>query len=97
MSSRMQSRTVGFERAALEAEQVVAAAHAEAEAIIAEAQRSAAEVYEAERNRSVQRLTEVRDEYEQMSSRLRALKEATADMMTNALRDHHAIRRALDE
>jgi tryptophanyl-tRNA synthetase len=45
----------------------------------------------------VQRLTEVRDEYEQMSSQLRALKEATAEMMTNALRDHQAIRRAFDE
>jgi tryptophanyl-tRNA synthetase len=95
MSSRMQSRTVGSEH--LEAKQVVAAAHAEAETIIAEARRSAAEVYEAERIRSVQRLTEVRDEYEQMSSQLRALKEATAEMMTNALRDHQAIRQAFDE
>lgn len=97
MSSRMQSRSVDFEHATLEAKRVVAAAHAEAEKIIDEARRNAAGVYEAERSRSVQRLTEVRDEYEQMSSRLRALKEATADMMTDALRDHQAIRQALDE
>jgi uncharacterized protein YukE len=97
MPSRVHSQAVDFEEAALEARRIIASAHEEAERIVAEARRSAAEVYEAERNRSVQRLTEVRDEYEMLSSRLRALKEATADMMTTALRDHRAIRRVFDE
>ena len=97
MASSVQSRSVDFEHAALEGRRIVAAAHEEAQEIVAEARRSAAEVYEAERNRSVKRLAEVRDEYELMAGRLRDLKESTADMMTTALRDHRAIRRLFDE
>lgn len=97
MSSQVQSHAVDAGDAAQEAKQIIAAAHAEADEIIAAARRSATEVYEAERGRSVQRLAEVRDEYERLSSRLRALKEATGEMMTNALRDHEAIRRLFDD
>jgi len=97
MASSVQSRSLDFEDAAVEARRIVAAAHDEADQIVAEAQKSAAEVYEAERNRSVQRLAEVRDEYELLAGRLRDLKESTADMLTNALRDHRSIRRLFDE
>lgn len=97
MSSPVQSQRIDAAEASAEAQRILAAAQAEAEQIIAEARRSAAEVYEAERTRSVHRLAEVRDEYERLSSRLRALKEATDDMVTNALRDHEAIRRVFND
>lgn len=83
--------------AAAESEQVLAAAHAEAETMLAEASAQASEVYEAERRRSIERLAKSRDEYENLARRLRSLKEATGDMLTNALRDHEAIRVVLDE
>ncbi len=97
MPSRVQGRSVDFEEAAIEARRIVAIAEDEAERILNDARSRATEVYEAERNRSVQRLVEVRDEYELLSSRLRALKEAIDDVMTAALRDHRPIRRVLDD
>lgn len=96
LSSPVPSETLGAEDARIEAHRIIAVAQAEANKIIGDAEQRASEVYEAERNRSVRRLTEVRDEYELLSSRLRALKEATEDMMTNALRDHDAIRRLFE-
>ena len=83
--------------ATAEAERVLATAHAEAEGILADATKQASEVYETERQRSIERLAKSRDEYEDLSRRLRSLKEATGDMLTNALRDHEAIRVVLDE
>jgi DivIVA domain-containing protein len=80
-----------------EAERVLEAAQSEAEAVLAEATEQASEVYEAERQRSIERLAKSRDEYEDLARRLRSLKEATGDMLTNALRDHEAIRVVLDE
>ncbi len=97
LSSPVPGETLGAESAKIEARRIIAIAKAEADKIIGDAEQRASQVYEAERNRSVQRLTEVRDEFELLSSRLRALKEATDDMMTNALRDHDAIRRVFDE
>jgi cell division septum initiation protein DivIVA len=97
LSSPVPGETLGAEGATIEARRIIATAQAEADKITSEAEQRASEVYETERNRSVQRLTEVRDEFELLSSRLRALKEATDDMMTNALRDHDAIRRVFDE
>jgi cell division septum initiation protein DivIVA len=89
MPSRV--HTLDTEKATAEAGRIIAAAQAEADRIIADARQRAA-VYESERDRSVQRLAAARDEYERLSSQLRALKEATEDMMTTALRDHQAIR-----
>ncbi|GMQ84655.1 MAG: hypothetical protein BMS9Abin07_0219 [Acidimicrobiia bacterium] len=97
LSSPAPGETLGTKDARNEARRIVAVAEAEADRIVSEAEQRASQVYEAERNRSVRRLTEVRDEFELLSSRLRALKEATDDMMTNALRDHDAIRRLFDE
>ncbi len=97
LSSPVPSETLGAEGATIEARRIIAIAQAEADKIIGDAEQRASQVYEAERNRSVRRLTEVRDEFELLSSRLRALKEATDDMMTNALRDHDAIRRLFDQ
>jgi len=83
--------------AASESELLVETARTEAEAILAEATGQASEVYETERKRSIERLAKSRDEYEELARSLRALKEATGDMLTNALRDHEAIRVVLDE
>lgn len=83
--------------AASESDRVLAAAQIEAEATLAEATTQASEVYETERRRSIERLAKSRDEYEELARRLRSLKEATGDMLTNALRDHEAIRVVLDE
>jgi DivIVA domain-containing protein len=82
---------------ASESEQVLENARTEAEATLAEATEQASEVYETERRRSIERLAKSRDEYEDLARRLRSLKEATGDMLTNALRDHEAIRVVLDE
>jgi DivIVA domain-containing protein len=83
--------------ATTESELVLATAQTEAEAILAEATEQASEVYKTERRRSIERLAKSRDEYEDLARRLRSLKEATGDMLTNALRDHEAIRVVLDE
>ncbi len=83
--------------ATLESERVLATARSEAEAALSEAAEQASKVYEAERQRSIERLAKSRDEYEDLARRLRSLKEATGDMLTNALRDHEAIRVVLDE
>ncbi|MEA3501415.1 MAG: DivIVA domain-containing protein [Actinomycetota bacterium] len=83
--------------AASESDRVVATAQTEAEATLAEASAQASEVYETERRRSIDRLAKSRDEYEDLARRLRSLKEATGDMLTNALRDHEPIRVVLDE
>lgn len=83
--------------AAGEAEEALKEAGTEAESILADATDRATEVYETERRRSIERLAKSRDEYEELARRLRALKEATGDMLTNALRDHEAIRVVLDE
>lgn len=80
-----------------ESERFVATAQTEAEAKLAEATKQASEVYETERRRSIDRLAKSRDEYEDLARRLRSLKEATGDMLTNAVRDHEAIRVVLDE
>jgi DivIVA domain-containing protein len=80
-----------------EAERLVSAARSEAESILAEATRRASEEYETERRRAIERFAQSRDEYEDLARRLRALKEATGDMLTNALRDYEAIRVVLDE
>jgi DivIVA domain-containing protein len=80
-----------------EADRLVSAARSEAESILAEATRRASEVYEAERSRAIERFAQSRDEYEDLARRLRSLKEATGDMLTNALRDYEAIRVVLDE
>lgn len=80
-----------------ESERVLATARSEAEAVLSEATEQASKVYEAERQRSIERLAKSRDEYEDLARRLRSLKEATGDMLTNALRDHEAIRVVLDE
>jgi F0F1-type ATP synthase membrane subunit b/b' len=97
MSTPVDGRTLTFEEATLEARRIVTDATDEAELIVAQAQQRATAVYEAERNRAVKRLAEVRDEYELLSSRLRALKEAIDRTMTGALRDHRAIRRVFDQ
>ena len=83
--------------AAAESARLVDAARDESDAILAEATRRASEVYEAERRRAIERFAQSRDEYEDLARRLRALKEATGDMLTNALRDYEAIRVVLDE
>jgi DivIVA domain-containing protein len=80
-----------------ESERVLATARSEADAVLSEAAEKASKVYEAERQRSIERLAKSRDEYEDLARRLRSLKEATGDMLTNALRDHEAIRVVLDE
>jgi DivIVA domain-containing protein len=80
-----------------ESERLLATAQTEAEAKLAEATEQASEVYETERRRSIDRLAKSRDEYEDLARRLRSLKEATGDMLTNAVRDHEAIRVVLDE
>jgi len=80
-----------------EAERLVSAARSEAESILAEATLRASEEYEAERRRAIERFAQSRDEYEDLARRLRSLKEATGDMLTNALRDYEAIRVVLDE
>ncbi len=80
-----------------ESDQVLETARSEAEATLADASEQASEVYETERRRSIERLAKSRDEYEDLARRLRSLKEATGDMLTNALRDHEAIRVVLDE
>lgn len=80
-----------------ESERFLATAQTEAEAKLAEATKQASEVYETERRRSIDRLAKSRDEYEDLARRLRSLKEATGDMLTNAVRDHEAIRVVLDE
>lgn len=96
-STRLDGRTISFEEATLEARRIVNEANEEAERIVAEARTRATAVYEAERDRAVKRLAEVRDEYELLSGRLRALKEAVDSTMTAALRDHRAIRRVFEE
>jgi DivIVA domain-containing protein len=83
--------------AASESERFLTTAQTEAEAKLAEATEQASEVYETERRRSIDRLAKSRDEYEDLARRLRSLKEATGDMLTNAVRDHEAIRVVLDE
>ncbi len=83
--------------AASESDRILATAQTEAEATLAEATAQAAEVYETERRRSIERLAKSRDEYEDLARRLRSLKEAMGDMLTNAARDHEAIRVVLDE
>ena len=83
--------------AAAESARLVDAARDESDAILAEATRRASEVYEAERRRAIERFAQSRDEYEDLARRLRSLKEATGDMLTNALRDYEAIRVVLDE
>ena len=83
--------------ATAESARLVDAARDESDAILAEATRRASEVYEAERRRAIERFAQSRDEYEDLARRLRALKEATGDMLTNALRDYEAIRVVLDE
>lgn len=83
--------------ATLESERVLATAQSEAEALLGEATSQASEVYETERRRSIDRLAKSRDEYEDLARKLRDLKEATGDMLTNALRDHEAIRVVLDD
>ncbi len=83
--------------ATTESERVLEAARTEADATLAEATEQASEVYETERRRSIERLAKSRDEYEDLARRLRSLKEATGDMLTNAVRDHEAIRVVLDE
>ncbi len=80
-----------------ESVRLVDAARSEADSVLAEATRRASEVYEAERRRAIERFAQSRDEYEDLARRLRALKEATGDMLTNALRDYEAIRVVLDE
>jgi DivIVA domain-containing protein len=80
-----------------ESERLVQAARGEADGIVAEATRRASEVYETERRSAIERFAQSRDEYEDLARRLRALKEATGDMLTNALRDYEAIRVVLDE
>jgi DivIVA domain-containing protein len=80
-----------------EADRLIDAARTEAEGILAESTSRASEVYEAERRRAIERFAQSRDEYEDLARRLRALKEATGDMLTNALRDYKAIRVVLDE
>ena len=80
-----------------ESERLLATAQTEAEAKLAEATERASEVYETERRRSIDRLAKSRDEYEDLARKLRSLKEATGDMLTNAVRDHEEIRIALDE
>jgi DivIVA domain-containing protein len=80
-----------------ESERFLATAQTEAEAKLAEATKQASEVYETERRRSIDRLAKSRDEYEDLARRLRSLKEAMGDMLTNAVRDHEAIRVVLDE
>lgn len=83
--------------ATTESERVLASAESNAEATLAEATEQASQVYETERRRSIERLAKSRDEYEELARSLRSLKEATGDMLTNALRDHEAIRVVLDE
>ena len=98
MPSRVHTPTaLEFEDATAEAREIIAAAHAEADQIIADARARAGDVYETERNRSVQRLAQMRDDYELLSSRLRALKDATDTMLRTAVRDHKAIRRVISE
>ena len=80
-----------------ESDRLIDAAQSEAEGILAEATSRASEAYEAERRRAIERFAQSRDEYEDLARRLRALKEATGDMLTNALRDYEAIRVVLDE
>jgi len=83
--------------AAAASQQEMAAAHEEAAAVLADARNRAAEVYEEERRRSIERFAESRDEYEEVARHLRALKEATGDMLTTALRDYGAIRLVLED
>lgn len=80
-----------------ESTRLIDSAHEEADAVLAEATARASEVYEAERRRAIERFAQSRDEYEELARRLRSLKEATGDMLTNALRDHEAIRVVFDE
>ena len=83
--------------AAAESTRLVELARDESDAILADATRQASEVYEDERRRAIERFAQSRDEYEDLARRLRSLKEATGDMLTNALRDYEAIRVVLDE
>ena len=83
--------------ASVESARLIDTARDESDAILAEATRRASEVYEDERRRAIERYAQSRDEYEDLARRLRSLKEATGDMLTNALRDHEAIRVVLDE
>jgi len=83
--------------AAAETQRIIAAAQDDADGMLAEAKARASEVYEEDRLRSIKRFAESRDEYEELARRLRALKEATGDMLTNALRDYDAIRLVLDD
>ena len=79
------------------ADAAVETANRRATEIIQEATEQASEVYETERRRAIERLAQTRDEYEELARSLRALKDATGDMLTNALRDHEAIRVVLDQ
>ena len=83
--------------AVAESTRMVDMARNESDAILVEATQRASEVYEDERRRAIERFAQSRDEYEDLARRLRALKEATGDMLTNALRDYEAIRVVLDE
>lgn len=97
MPSRVQAMPYALDEATAEARQIIAAANAEADRIIINARERATETYELELRRSVQRLAKTRDEYELLSRRLRALKEATVDLLTTAVRDHKAMRRVFDD
>jgi DivIVA domain-containing protein len=90
-AERIRSEATGASR------EEIAAAHEEAATVLADARNRAAEVYEEERRRSIERFAESRDEYEEVARHLRALKEATGDMLTNALRDYGAIRLVLED
>lgn len=93
MPLRVQTPMLEIGEAATEAHQIIAAATAEASQIVNDARQRAAETYDLELSRSIERLAETRDKYEVLSSRLRALSEATDEMLTGAVRDHKAIRR----
>ncbi|MEN8113585.1 MAG: DivIVA domain-containing protein [Actinomycetota bacterium] len=97
LSSARDDAAAMRDEAARDAERAIEEASGRAEAIIQEATEQASEVYETERRRAIDRLAQSRDEYEEIARRLRALKDATGDMLTNALRDHEAIRVVLDE
>lgn len=95
-SARAEAESIRDE-ASRDAEKAIEEASGRAEAVIQEATDQASEVYETERRRAIDRLAKTRDEYEELARSLRALKDATGDMLTNALRDHEAIRVVLDE
>ncbi|MEN8233864.1 MAG: DivIVA domain-containing protein [Actinomycetota bacterium] len=97
MSSARDEAGAIRDEATRDAERAIEEASGSAEVIIQEATEQASDVYETERRRAIDRLAQSRDEYEELARRLRDLKDATGDMLTNALRDHEAIRVVLGE